>query len=226
MRESQSLPIPQRVLLLTSIGEEASRVRAYCGELFDDVQWHSGNWGDPTPDDFRTWNGDLVVSYCSRWIVPSALLENTGRAINFHPAPPTRRGAGGINWALYENAVEYGVTCHEIDAQLDAGPILEVRRFPVLDTDDVCALYARTHGHLEEMARRILKRIAMGESIAPSGEQWSGVVRTRAELDQLSTLSADMDLEEMSRRIRATSFGSWQPVLSLHEWRFVLSDGQ
>lgn len=212
----------RKVLVLTSIGAEADRIVQYCRKYFADVLAYNGDWGDPLPAGVDVWNGDLIISYCCRWILPDAVLQRARRAINFHPAPPTRRGAGGINWALYEGASEYGVTCHEITERLDAGPILSVRFFPVLETDDVDALYRRTHKQLEKLALKTIKSIAGGAMLKPIDEQWSGTIRTRRELDSLSVLSLDHDEAEIRRRIRATLFGDWRPSLELKGWRFIL----
>ena len=58
-------------------------------------------------------------------------------AINFHPASPEYPGTGCNNFALYENAGEYGVTCHYMAPKADTGKIIKVKRFPVFANDDV-----------------------------------------------------------------------------------------
>ncbi len=88
--------------------------------------------GRSTAREARSWQGDYIISYLSRWVVPAELLERARRAaVNFHPASPDYPGIGCNNFALYENAAEYGVTCHHMAPRVDSGEIIAVRRFPV-----------------------------------------------------------------------------------------------
>lgn len=212
-----------RVLLLASQGDEANRIADFCRVAFGEVEAHHGNWGDPLPEICEFWRGDLVVSYCSRWIVPAYLLDRAEMAaINFHPAPPEHPGVGGLNWALYNEETSFGVTCHHMVAKVDAGPIIATRRFPLFRNDVVSSLFARTHVHLEAMAYEILGAIALGEQIPKSNATWSGKARSRKELNELSEIRIDMAPEEVSRRVRATSFGRWKPSLRIGAHRFEL----
>jgi hypothetical protein len=56
----------------------------------------------------------------------------------------------------------------------------------------------------------------------PIAESWGGCKRTRRDLDALATLQFDMTQQEVERRIRATSFGPWQPRIFLHGHVFEL----
>lgn len=199
----------KRVLLLASQGDEAERIAAFGRRLFDDFTALHGNWGEPLPQAARDWQGDLVISYCSRWIVPEDLLRRAGMAINFHPAPPEFPGIGGLNWALYESRETFGVTCHEMTPVVDAGRLLEIRRFPLLDRDDVEELFRRTHAHLECLAYDVLAGIYNGTFIGSSDEKWSPVARKRKELDAMMTINRTMTDEEIARRKRAFEFSSW-----------------
>ena len=56
----------------------------------------------PFPKEAKKWQGDYIISYLSRWIVPSYLLNNAKIAsFNFHPASPEYPGIGCNNFALY-----------------------------------------------------------------------------------------------------------------------------
>jgi hypothetical protein len=80
---------------------------------FMNAMYYLGQWDDPLPEDTGWRDGEYIISYLSQWVVPEYLLEKTkNAAINFHPASPAYPGIGCINFALYENASEYGVTCH------------------------------------------------------------------------------------------------------------------
>lgn len=196
-------------LLLASQGAEAERIAGFCRRAFEQVQAYHGNWGDPLPEAAKWWEGDLILSYCSRWVVPHYLLERSKLALNFHPAPPEYPGTGGLNWALYEDRDTFGVTCHHMTPSVDAGPIVEVRRFCILPDDNVSSLFDRTHGHLEALACDIIAGIATGRPLPSSSETWGATARKRTELDAMMLVPPDATAEELARRKRAFVYGSW-----------------
>src|SRR5262249_35192851 len=112
--------------------------------------------------------------------------------------------------------------CHHMNANVDAGPIIAVRSFPVLFSDKVESLYKRAHLHLESLAQEILGIISNGGELPVSSRQWSGKRRTRKELNQLSLIETGMSSEEAARRIRATHFGSWKPLVKVAGHTFEL----
>lgn len=202
-----------RLLLLASQGAEADRIAAMCRAAFGEVTAHHGDWGQPLPPELHDWSGDVILSYCSRWLVPQWLLDRASIALNFHPAPPEYPGIGGLNWALYENRPDFGVTCHHMVRKVDGGPIVEVRRFPVLPEDDVPALFDRAHHALEAMAGDAIGRLATGWDAPANGEEWSVSTRTRVELDAMMDVPAGASDAEMARRRRAFEFGRWKLVV-------------
>ena len=52
-----------------------------------------GKWGDSFPDRINSWQGDYIISYLSRWIIPNSILSRARKAaINFHPGSPEYPG--------------------------------------------------------------------------------------------------------------------------------------
>lgn len=195
----------------------------FCLANFKNVTTCLGNWGEPLSDDILKWKGDYIISYLSRWIIPESLLANARiGAINFHPAPPDYPGIGCFNFALYEGAKEYGVTCHHMKPNVDTGDIIEVKRFPILLTDDVAQLITRTYDYQLVLFYKIMSLIILGEKLPQSKEKWIRKPFTRKELDELSRITPEMDKLEILRRIKATYFGSWKPVIELYGISFEL----
>jgi len=127
-------------LLFLGKAEDPNCLRAleFCNQNFANVSSCLGKWNDPFPEVARNWKGDFIVSYLSRWVIPDAILKVAKKGSNqFHPASPEYPGIGCTNFALYENAKEYGVTCHHMAPRVDTGQIIAVRRFPLYDEDDV-----------------------------------------------------------------------------------------
>jgi methionyl-tRNA formyltransferase len=200
---------------------DCNRALEYCEQAFGPTTHCLGHWGEPLPEAARTWSGDYIISYLSRWIVPPALLSRARRAaVNFHPASPDYPGIGCTNFALYENAAEYGATCHHMAAHVDTGEIIAVRRFPVLPGDDVNSLLKRTYENQMALFLEIAPLMAQGKPMPASTEKWGRRPFTRREFNELFKITPGMERQEIARRIRAVSFGSFQPYIELEGYRF------
>ncbi|TKR53877.1 hypothetical protein D7I39_18430 [Allopusillimonas ginsengisoli] len=177
---------------------------------------HLGDWDDPMPEDIKTWKGDYVISYLSRWVVPESVIKSAKiAAINFHPASPDYPGIGCNNFALYEDAKEYGVTCHHMAATVDTGEIIVVKRFPVFRTDSVSTLLSRTYDFQLVLFYELIGQLLNREALPRSGETWGRKPFSRKEFNQLEVITPYMTPDEINRRVRAVSYGVWQPKVEI-----------
>jgi methionyl-tRNA formyltransferase len=193
----------------------------FCRQAFEPLTYCLGKWGDPLPEHIRNWEGDYIVSYLSRWVVPDDLLKRARKAaINFHPASPEYPGIGCNNFALYEDAQEYGVTCHHMAPRVDTGRIIAVRRFPVYPEDDVAALLKRTYENQIALFFEITRLMAEGKDLPVSNETWTRPPFTRKQFNELFRITPDLSKEEIARRVRAVSYGPFQPYVELEGYRF------
>ncbi|HEY6073630.1 MAG TPA: formyltransferase family protein [Anaerolineales bacterium] len=210
-------------LLFLGKAEDADCARAleFCQGAFGSVTFCLGKWGDPLPPEIRAWEGDYIVSYLSRWVVPEDLLKRVRKAaVNFHPASPEYPGIGCNNFALYENAREYGATCHHMASKVDTGAIILVKRFPVYPEDDVESLLQRTYEHQMQLFFEVAGMMAEGRELPVSAEKWTRPPFTRVQFNELFRITPGMDKAEIARRIRAISFKGWQPYVELEGYRF------
>ncbi len=210
-------------LLFLGKADDADCARAleFCRRNFSSVAYCLGQWGDPLPEEARRWEGDYIVSYLSRWVLPEDLLKRARRAaINFHPASPDYPGIGCNNFALYENAREYGVTCHHMASKVDTGDIIAVKRFPVYPADDVASLLKRTYEHQIELFFEIVQLMADGRDLPVSSEKWTRPPFTRKQFNELFIVTPGMSKEEIARRVRAISYKHWQPYVEIEGYRF------
>ncbi len=192
-------------------------------ELNFKVHSYLSEWGKCLPKDIGWWEGDYIVSYLSRWVLPAYLLKRAKVAsINFHPAPTEYPGVGCNNFALYESAKEYGVTCHHMLPLVDTGKIIAVKRFPLLETDTVATLLSRTYDYQLVLFYEIMNIILERKKLPVSKESWSRKPFTRKKLNQLGQISPHMDKDEIVKRIRATTFGTWNPTVNLEGFIFEL----
>lgn len=142
-------------------------------------------------------------------ILPTDLLGRLpGPAYNFHPGPPEYRGLFPSVFALYDGASRFGVTCHELTAEIDSGPIVGVTRFAIHNADDRAALDSRTYTELVKLVEALAPQLAdAGVPLPRLHEQWSGPVRRKADFDALCRLPTNVDEAEFRRRYRAIGEG-------------------
>jgi methionyl-tRNA formyltransferase len=195
----------------------------FCESNFSDVSAHLGIWGERLPESAASWEGDYIISYLSRWVVPGFLLEKAKiAAFNFHPASPAYPGIGCNNFALYEDAKEYGVTCHHMAAKVDTGILIAVKRFPVFSTDNVSSILERTYEHQIVLFYEVLGMILNDQPLPELEETWTRKPFSRKEFNQLRQITPDMTKEEIARRIRATAYGEWQPWVEIEGYVFSM----
>lgn len=185
----------------------AQRAIEFLEANFDAPIIVKGKRGDKMPKLFKNWQGDLVISYLSPWIIPQFLLSKAGlAAINFHPGPPSYPGIGCTNFAIYNGETEFGITCHHMLAKVDTGAIIEVRYFPLFDTDTVWTLTQRCYTEILKLFYDLLSLLKSGKSLPQSEEKWLRKPYTRKELNQLCEINLQMSEAEALRRIKATTY--------------------
>ena len=143
-------------------------------------------------------------------------------AINFHPAPPSYPGVGGVNFALYKGDKEYGVTVHHMALKVDSGNIIAVKRFSCVSCDNVELLIARSYDHLLMLFYDIASLMFEGKDLPVSKEKWKRKPIVNRQLDALGRVKHDMDKKEIKRRIKATNFREWKPFVEIKGFRFEL----
>jgi methionyl-tRNA formyltransferase len=201
--------------------EYCARALEFCQARFAHVIFCLGRWGDEFSPEARDWDGDYITSYLSRWVIPEHLLKRARKAaINFHPASPAYPGIGCNNFALYEDAKEYGVTCHHMASKVDTGAIIAVKRFPVYKEDNVATLLERTYENQIALFFEIMGLISEGRELPASTEKWTRPPFSRKQFNELFKITTDMTRDEIARRIRAISYKSWQPYIELEGYKF------
>jgi methionyl-tRNA formyltransferase len=147
-------------------------------------------------------------------------------AINFHPGPPEYPGIGCTNFAIYNNADVFGITCHHMEAKVDTGDIVAVKRFPVFENDTVYSITQRCYSEILYTFYELLYLLMNGENLPASTEKWLRQPYLRKELNELCRLTTDMDREEIERRIKATTYLQPWAYLEVDEqiYKFTMED--
>lgn len=212
-----------KVLLLTKRDRWSETAGAIAKGLFgESLVWERGDRGDPLPDDLAWHRPDALVSFLSPWIVPAALIEASGLAINFHPGSRHYPGTGCYNFALYEGAAEYGAVAHHMAPAVDTGAIFDERRFCVFDSDTVETLKLRTMAIMLAMFQDAMTAIRAGRPLPPADIAWSRPPFTRRQLNDLAVIDPTMCGDEIARRARAMTYpGAPGPALTIGGIRFA-----
>jgi methionyl-tRNA formyltransferase len=95
--------------------------------------------------ELRELKPDLMVVVAYGQILPPRILDLPRfGCLNVHTSLlPKYRGAAPIQWAIADGEPETGVTIMKMDAGLDTGPLLAMRRTPILPADDSQTLHDR-----------------------------------------------------------------------------------
>lgn len=85
---------------------------------------------------------DYLFSVNNHQILKQPVFDSVGKAVlNFHNGPLPRYG--GVNacaWAIFNGEVEHGISWHVMVPQIDAGPILSQRMFPLRPSETAISL--------------------------------------------------------------------------------------
>lgn len=189
---------------------------------FSHVRLFKGKNGDAFPSLAYKDSYDTCISYMSPWIIPKKLLLSVKDfSINFHPAPPEYRGIGCTNFAVYNNEPVYGVTAHFMIPEVDAGKIINVRRFPILSGDSLLDITNKCYRHILKQFCYVFNFYLKKGRLPKSNEVWSERLYTRKELDALCRLEQGMTCREAARRIKATDFPNMpKAYLEMFGYRF------
>ena len=143
-------------------------------------------------------------------IVRAPLLGRIRRAaINFHTGPPRWPGRGSVSFALLHDDADFGVTAHLMADEVDAGPIIQVVRFPIESDESVESLDAKTKAAIPELVRFVLEDLGRNDgSPSLSGERWERRAMKQADLLEEMRIGATDDAALVARKIRAFSHPS------------------
>ena len=174
-----------RLLLLSSIPDSEAEISAIASRYFDKVTvlfWEMGNFETKpevlTAIDRTDYN--IIISYINGIILKTHHLAKAKYgAINIHPSPPEHGGCWGI-WCQpvinREHRTHHGITVHEIDEEIDHGPIYLVERWEVPSSASIESVFERSVDDSTRILEVVCERIAAGNDgtkcLKPINEKW------------------------------------------------------
>jgi methionyl-tRNA formyltransferase len=170
-----------------------------------------------------------VVAAYGRILPPDVLSAPRLGCLNVHASLlPRWRGAAPIQWAIAAGDVEKGVCLMQMEAGLDTGPVLAVRRTPILAEDTSETLHARLAELGGALLREELPR-ALAGALKPQPQPAEGVTLARMVEKDDGRLDWSRPAVELERRIRAFLPwpGGWTLLGGhlLKIWRAQVVDG-
>jgi methionyl-tRNA formyltransferase len=154
-------------------------------------------------------SGRRLIAYCTSIIVPGSILDALdGPAYNFYPGPPTYPGVYPANFAIYDGAMEFGVTAHVMTEKVDEGAIIATHSFDVDPNANFNDLEIKAYLELFALFKRLGPQLVnLAEPLAELGIPWGSRKTTLKEYNNLRHFDPIQDAllssEEKKRRQRA-----------------------
>jgi methionyl-tRNA formyltransferase len=158
--------------------------------------------------ELRELKPDVIVVVAYGQILPPALLDLPRHGcLNVHPSLlPKYRGAAPIQWAIANGDAETGVVIMKMDAGLDTGPVLSLRRTPIHPTDDSQILHDRLAQLGAELLAETLPDYVAGK-ISPQPQAATGAIYAAKIKREDGRIDWPSPAEKIWNRLRA--FTPW-----------------
>jgi len=144
-----------------------------------------------------------VVAAYGRILPTDVLTAPRLGCVNVHASLlPRWRGAAPIQWAIASGDAETGVCLMQMEAGLDTGPVLALRRTPILAGDTSETLQQRLSGLGGALVREELPRFLAGR-LTPQPQPEEGVTLARLVEKDDGRMDWTRPAIELERQVRA-----------------------
>lgn len=146
---------------------QASEVKILALERGLPVFQPAGFRDDAAVEELRVLAPDLIVAVAYGKILPQRVLDIPPLgAINIHGSIlPALRGAAPVQWAVLNGLSETGVTAMYLNASMDEGDLIDVRRTAIGAEETAGELMERLAGIGAELLKDTLSAIAAGKAV-------------------------------------------------------------
>jgi methionyl-tRNA formyltransferase len=174
-----------RPLILTSIPGALAQVTAITQQHFHAptvMFWEFGNTATKSEvlAAIEATDFNLIISHVSGIILKTHHLQRASfGAVNIHPAPPEHGGCWGVWCQPVVNRAtrtHHGVTVHEVDTEIDHGPIYLAERWEVPASASIEDVFTRSMTDCTRLLEVVCARIAQSDQgtrcFTPQAEHW------------------------------------------------------
>ncbi len=155
-------------------------------------------------DQIKSLDADLAIVAAYGLLLPQAILDAPKLGcINIHASLlPRWRGAAPIHRAVEAGDLETGITIMQMDAGLDTGAMLYIKKMPIVKNENSKILHDKMLNLGAETLLECLLDILAGNLLAVAQPE-DGVTYAHKLKKTESTLDFDQDTETVIRKIRA-----------------------
>ena len=206
----------QKIQLVGIIESKAGIKKWWEGSLEEDAQ--KIDVPVCTIDDIDKLAPDVMFSINFTQILPVTITSKY-RIINSHSLLPRFRGRNAVSWAIIharkDNFWKFGVSLHEIDANIDTGKIIATELFDITEQDTAKTLYEKWEYTCFNLIKSKLLSLLKNDytPITQEGKSYY--------YDKNSLVNKEIDLtwepDEIYDRIRAYTFPPFErPFFMMH----------
>ena len=152
---------------------------------------------------------DRLIALASPVIIPGDVLDGLPRpAYNFHNGPPEYPGLFPASFAIYDGALNFGATVHEVTKEINQGPIVGVEMSAISPTIKRINLEGLSQILISRLLKRMLP-VILDKILRPPrlDIEWSNKVAGKSDFDALCRLPEKIDDADYNRRLRAVGEG-------------------
>ena len=191
--------------------------------------FESSRIGEKINKKYLKLNYDYIFCFRSFYILKKPLLKKAKYGgINFHPAPPSYRGVGTANFALYKNEKNFGVTAHLINEKIDDGKILNVKKFKIKKNDNLKSLLNKAYKQQILQVYELLENLINNDFDYNihikkfKNIKWSKQIYTQKKLSKLYQIKINIKKSVLKKRLRATIYKNYYPYINLNNKKIYL----
>ena len=189
----------------------------------------SNKIGEKLPKNITKRKFDYLFLFRSYFIIEKKFLKKIkNAAINFHPSPPKYRGAGGVNYAIYNQDNFFGSTAHLIDEKIDNGKIINFAKFKISKNITIKEILDKTYKISVKQAFLIISQILKNHYNLEimikknKNNKWSKKFYSIKKLDKFYQIDTNIKKKDLLRKIKSTRISKFKPYILLHGKKFIL----
>ena len=159
---------------------------------------------------------EVLISVQHKWVLSDQILYKlNGNAFNLHNAKlPDYKGYNSISHAIYLEELNYFVTIHKIESEVDTGEIALEAEIKISTEETALSLYRKTIPVSELLFKDFLILLDEG-SLSFKTQRGTGKFYDKNSLEVLRLLELSEAEEILDRKIRAVYFPPYEPAYFL-----------
>ena len=141
-------------------------------------------------------------------------------AYNLHPGPLQFPGWAPYSFALYEGVTRFGITLHEMTAEIDNGPIIWSTNFDISEDTVQSELSNIAADECFQFLESVAIQLCQPELLKRMNVAWMGKKNTQQDFKKMCDISESISLKEFNQRLKAFGLGDGKYRLFTQQGEF------